>query len=461
MKKIKAFLSAMLMVSAMFAVTGCGGSDSSYDNPMDEDKKNSLTKTAEASGLLGGELENKNIKWLSNWDINPDATGKKTPADLVLFQEIYGGNIEYYSCDDNNRYSKLAEYVSSGKGIDFFYAGDFDVFPKFTLKGSDYFAPIDDYIDFDSELWKDAAPANDQLVWGGKHYLAVIQATGDNVACIYNRKTVQEAGLSDPADLYANGEWTWDAFEEMLEKFVDTGNDRYGIDSWFFEFGLMNTIGVPPVGIEDGKLRSYIDTPQMERVQNWIYDLYQKGYIAIGVGDYGWESRPQYIGEGKLLFYPAGLYELYMTRDKWTQKFGEDAAFVPMPKDPKADAHYIPVGMEAYAFVKGGQNPEGVAKYLDCKRFCMINSEAKSIADSIFVDDYGWSQEMVDMREEMNRLGNEHPTFDLSKGVSADCGELLNNALRNTARGKPWNETFAEIEGPVKNYIDEVNDSVS
>ena len=461
MRKIKAVLSAIIVMSSVFAATSCssGSSSSKYDNPMDENKKKTLTEVARESGLLTGELENKKITWLSDWDINPDSTGKKTPADLALFQEIYGGEIIYEGCTFENRLELLSKSVNSGLGYDFFYAGNLDVFPKFTLKDSSYFVPAEDYIDFDSELWKGAKACNDQLIWGGKHYIAVTQATGDNVACVYNRKTLQEAGLDDPADLYADGEWDWDAFEEMLEKFVDNDNNRYGIDGWFFEFGLMNTIGVPPVGIEDGKLKSNIGTEAMERVQNWMYDMYQKGYIAIGYGDYGWEDKPQYIGEGKLLFYPVGLYEFYKEKDQWQEKFGEDVAFVPMPKDPKADKHYIPVGMEGYAFIKGGSNPEGVAKYLDCKRFCIINDEAREIADSIFIDDYGWTEEMVEMREEMNRLGNENPTFDLSKGVSADCGTLLNDSLRLTARGTPWNETYDSISKQVEKYISEVNES--
>ena len=39
-------------------------------------------------------------------------------------------------------------------------------------------------------------------------------------AVVYNRKTVAEAGLEDPAELYADGNWTWDTFQDMLEKFV-------------------------------------------------------------------------------------------------------------------------------------------------------------------------------------------------------------------------------------------------
>jgi ABC-type glycerol-3-phosphate transport system substrate-binding protein len=460
MKKLKSFLSAVLMVSATLAAVGCGSSSksSSYSNPMDENKKKTLTDTAKDSGMLTGELSNKTIKWISDWDINPDGTGKKTPADLALFQEIYGGNVEYIDCGSyENRYTKLTEGIASGAGYDFFYAGNMDAFPK---GAESLFTANDDYIDYDSELWKDAKSANDQLLWGGKHYVAVAQATGDLV-CVYNRKTIQEAGLDDPADLYKKGKWTWDAFEKMLDKFVDNDNEHYGMEGWWFEFGFMNTIGVPPVGIEKGKLKSYLDDPRMERVQNWLYDIYQKGYIAFSVGDYGWTSRPQYIGEGKLLFYPVGLYEFYKTKDQWTETYGEDVFFVPMPKDPKADAYYTPVGMEAYAFVKGGQNPEGVAKYLDCKRFCITNDDAREVANSIFIDDYGWTQEMVDMMNEVNKLGNEHPIFDLSKGVSEDCGEILDTSLRLTSRGTPWNETFEEINAVVNGYIDDANKSAS
>ncbi len=464
MKKLKAILSAVFMLAVTLAATGCGssGSSSSYNNPMDEGKKESLLDVAKSSGLLDGELENKSVTWISTWDINPDEkSGKKTPADLALFQEIYGGKIEFQACTDDNRFDVLAESVNGGKGADMFYAGNLDTFPRCTLKNNMLFAPSDDYIDYSSELWQDVQDVNDSYMWNDKHYISIIQETGDTVACVYSRKTIQEAGLEDPAKLYAEGKWDWAAFQDMLEKFVGSGDQHYGIDGWFFEFGLMNTIGVPPVGFEDGKLVSHISDPSMERVQEWIYELYQKNCIAIGVGDYGWEDKPHYIGEGKLLFYPVGLYEFYKEPKLWQERFGtDDVFFVPMPKDPKADQYYIPTGIESYAFISGGANPEGVAKYLNCKRFCAINDEARAIADSIFVDDYGWTQEMVDMREEMNRLARENPVIDVSKGVNKDCADLVDNKLRLTARGTPWNETFNSINAAVNKIIDEVNASL-
>lgn len=465
MKKLKALLASLTMSVIAFSATACGktGSDTSkneeYKMPPDREEKLNKVLESEKNYTLDGELENKTIKWMSDWDINPNKTDPIPHSDLYYFQKVYGGKIEYYHVDYEQRYEKLAEAISSGEGIDFFFAGNGDAIPKGAVR--EMFVPVDDYIDFESPLWKDVKPVNDSLMWNDKHYAAVVQTTGDSVAVVYNRKTMQEAGLEDPAVLYENDEWTWDTFQEMLEKYVDTSNQRYGIDGWWFELGLIGTTGVPPVSISDGKLVNNLADPAMERVQNWLYELNQKDLIAIGSDDYGWEAKPNYIGEGKLLFYPVGLYEFYSKPEVWQEKYGEDVFFVPMPRDPDADKYYVPAKMEAYSIVSGASNPEGVARYLDCKRYVLLNKEARTVADSMYTEDYGWTQEMVDMKESLQTLADENPVIDISRGVSADCGEILDNSLRNAARGNPWNETYDSISSVVQNYIDKVNSGES
>ncbi len=462
MKKSRTVISSFLVTALSVSFFGCNG-DSDKSNTgkdVDSSTREAISSNVAESELLTGELENKTIKWLAEWDINADNnSGKSTPAFLVAFQERYGGNIEWHQCTYEERYEQLAKSINGNEGIDFFYAGDLDAFPKGAVRSM--FVPADDYIDFDSPLWEDVREINDSLVWNGSHYVAVPRIAGDNCAVIYNRKTIQEAGLQDPAELYAKGEWTWDTFQDMLETFVDPENQRYGIDGWWFEFGLINTIGIPSVGIENGKLVNNLGSPDMERVQNWIYELYTSNLIAIGSEDYGWNAKPAYIGEGKTLFYPCGLYEFYKKPSDWKSNFGDDAFFVPMPKDPEADEYYIPVGMEAYVFVKGGQNPEGVAKFLDCKRFVMEDEETRAIADKQMFDDYGWNDEMFEMKESMQSLAEANPFIDVSKGVSADCGDLLDNSLRLTARGIPWSETYDSIYSVVDKYISEVNEAGS
>ncbi|MBQ6170942.1 MAG: carbohydrate ABC transporter substrate-binding protein [Ruminococcus sp.] len=458
MKKARTFISALLLTAMSMSLLSCSSKDKSSvsGKELDSAVREEIHQNAAESDLLTGDkLENGEIKWLSDWDINPDGTGKNVPTDLAVFQERYGGTVKYYPCTYNERYDKLTEYISSDEGIDFFYGGNLDAFPRGAIK--EMFVPVDDYIDFDSPLWEDVKDVNDQFIWNGKHYMAGVQATGDAVAVVYNRKTVAEAGLEDPAVLYENGEWTWDTFQEMLESYVDADNQKYGIDGWWFEFGLINTTGVPAISLENNKLVSNLSDPSMERVQNWIYELYQKGCIAIGVGDFGWETKPAYVGEGKTLFYPIGLYDFYTEKSQWQAKYGEDAFFVPMPKDPEADEYYIPTGFESYMFVSGGSNPEGVAKYLDCKRFARLDEDTKAMADKQFMEDYGWTQEMIDMKDSMQELAEDNPVIDISRGVSKDCGDLINDDLRLTARGVPWNETYDAMSAAVEKYLDKIN----
>lgn len=457
MKKSKQrFIFTVLSIISI-AMFGCSGKSTEKngktDTALDPELRQKIDSIAKDDPLLSGELENKTIKWMASWDINkPD----DIPVDLAIFQEYYGGKIEFHQVVYEERYDKLTQAIQSGEGIDFFSAGDMDAFPKGAV--SNMFIPADDYIDFDSPLWADVKNANDSLMWNGNHYVAAVSVTGDNCVVIYNKNTFEENGLEDPADLYYKGEWDWNAFENALISFTDTANQQYGIDGWWFEFGLINTTGVPAVSLSNQKLSNNLADPAMARVQNWIYGLYNKDLIAIGVGTYGWDTRPNYIGEGKLLFYPSGLYNFYCPKEQWASIYGEDVFFVPMPKDPEADAHYIPTGMDSYLIVNGAQNPEGVAKYLNCKRYAITNSEFKALADKQMYANYGWTDEMIAMNNELTKLASANPRFDVSRGVSSDCGKMLDDCLRYTARGlAPWNETFDSINSTIDLYLEEVN----
>lgn len=466
MRKMKCLLAAVTMLAASLVCFGCGTKeDTTSYKEIDSMTREEVASLAAADDRLTGDLENKTIKWLSDWDINPSGqTGKSTPIDLAVFQERYGGEIQWYQCTYAERYDQLANYINSDEGIDFFYAGNFDAFPKGAIRGM--FVPCDEYIDFDSELWATVKEANDSITWNGSHYMAVVQVTGDNCAVIYNRDTIQELGFDDPAALLEDDEWTWDVFEDMLEAFVDVDNGKYGIDGWWFESGLSSTCGVPYIGMKDGKLVSNLSDPAIERVQNFMYDLYNKNAIAIGVGDFGWSSKDYLIGEGGTLFYPCGLWCLYGEADgvqsKWKSTFGENCMFVPMPRDPDADEYYIPANMDSYVFVKNGQNPEGVARYLDCKRLTLINEDIRKIGDETFVADYAWNDEMIAMKNKMDEIALENPVIDFKAGVTTDLFDMMDsseNGVRAASRGTPWNESLAAIKDAVEAMVEEANSS--
>ena len=87
-----------------------------------------------------------------------------------------------------------------------------DAFPKGAIKAM--FEPIDDVVDFSSDIWSSSQTLNDSFVFNGKHYVAAIDVKPQYV-CTYNTKTISDFGYDDPAELYANDEWTWSKFTEM------------------------------------------------------------------------------------------------------------------------------------------------------------------------------------------------------------------------------------------------------
>ena len=169
MKKTRVFISALLLAAMSMSLLACSGKKeekSAYSRELDSAVREEIHQNALNSDLLTGDkLENGVIKWLSDWDINPDSTGKNVPTDLAVFQERYGGTIKYYPCTFEERYDKLTEYISSDEGIDFFYGGNLDAFPKGAIKKM--FVPVDDYIDFDSPLWEDVKDVNGtvSIIW--------------------------------------------------------------------------------------------------------------------------------------------------------------------------------------------------------------------------------------------------------------------------------------------------------
>lgn len=374
-------LSCLLAAMLMSPLMACGSKEGESSGPkkdMATETREQLKELAKSDERLTGDLENKTIKWMSDWDINSDDTGKTTPVELAVFQERYGGKVEFHQTTYANRYDDLANAINSDEGIDFFYGGN------------------------------------------------------------------------------------WDAFQDMLSSFVDTSNEHYGIDSWYFESGLSASTGVPYVGLEDGKLVNNLRNEAIEDYQNWMYDLWQSDYIALGVGDYGWTSRDYYIGEGKLLFYPCGLWTLSSEKSQWSKTFGEDVFFVPVPQYDKADAYYIPTNVNAYCFVKGGHNPEGVGKFMDCFRFSKVSEGAQQISDQQFRDDYEWTDEMIDMKNKMNEMALEHPVFDYYNGISTDVTSVLDSSehgVHAASRGVPWTESVNSIYDQIQNYIDEVNET--
>ncbi len=398
------------------------------------------------------KLENPTVKFLSSWDINP-ADGKPKQVSLELFETTRGGKIEYIPCTWDERYSALGKLVASGDSPDMFSAGDLDCFPQGAI--NNMFIPMDDYVDFDSELWAPMKEINDLFVFNGKHYVGAT-STDAGVVMIYNKRTIEENGLQDPVKLLEEGNWTWDTLYDMMIAFCDRSQEKYAIDGWWFEGAISLTTGVPYIGMKDGKVVQNLDDPLIEAVQQYMYDI-KKQDLPYPKSEYGWQINPSNIAKGKTLFYPCGIWALYVAD---LSDFGEmeDIMFVPMPRCPQADEYYLPTSINGFTICSGATNPEGVGAYLDCVMQCRDNETAKKIEQEQIFEDYQWTQEMYDMLQKVKEMTEQHPMIEFYTAVNDNVNDLINNPIKETYNaGVPWSQTKETIKMAVQKELDTVN----
>lgn len=458
-RKTIAFVSALALMGSM---TACGNTDSDSGSasetttvstaPKELDEED---KAAVAEVDIGDDekLENGTIRWLSTYDINPDK-GKPKMFALELFESKYGGKVEWIPTTWENRYNDLSANVLGGTSPDLFPAQEFDTFPSKVIDGM--FQPFDDYLDFDSDLWSEGCKKLAEAhVLGGKHYVAPV-ATDSKCLMIYNKKTIEENGLTDPAELLEEGNWTWDTFREMCLDYCDREEDKFAYDSWYFETQFILTTGVAPISMENGLVKSNLMSAEVERAENFMYNL-KKDDLPLPKAEFNWTEQPQRISEGKTLFWPCATWALW---EADLSKFGkpEEIMFVPMPKDPDADKYYLPANMDAYALCKGASNPEGAAAFIKCKLIAEQDESALAITEKQYREDYGWTDEMFEMWYKVREMTDENPVVSLHMGLPTDVAAIVDDGIKQASfNGTDWAVTRESMSELTQQTVDELN----
>ncbi|MBR4555597.1 MAG: extracellular solute-binding protein [Ruminococcus sp.] len=482
MKKFAAGAAAMLMA---LSVTACGDSSSSgnsgsdtssaettttVEKKLDESQQQVIDDIANDSKPEDRKLENTNIKWFSFWDINPTSSeDKEIGVDLALFKSKYNGTIEYISTTWEKKFDDLAAAIMADDAPDFCGADDMDMFPKGAIK--EMIEPIDDYVDFNSDLWKDIKSASDQFMYKGKHYVGISRVDPAYI-WIYNKTVLEELGIEDPAEMYADGNWNWETMSEMCKNFVDPENDKYALDAWYYENALTESTGVPLVGMKDGEIVNNIEDPKIAKVQEMMFEL-QKNNVVYPKHENGWNVRGGKdkwgtgLASGLTLFYPIGFWAIE-DAPSVTAPFGDiskgEVMFVPVPCDKDSDAQYIPSRVHGFCICKKAKNPEGVAAWLDCTRYAEADPKAKEITINQLKNDYGWTDEMIEMRDKIYAMAAEHPVFEFAAGVNSDVSSITDEIIKKTMHPSDpasWTETVQANKKALDTLIQRAQEQVA
>ncbi len=425
-----------------------------------EESQMTLDEAADAV-LPDKTLENKTVKWLAHYDINPNtANGGSESVNLNVFRTKYGGEVQYYPTTWDSRYSDLSTYVLGGEGIDFFPC-DTAALPKGVVSGM--FQPIDDYIDLDSDLWKDVSRAMEIYNFNGKHYEFVNSVSAENVV-IYNKETMEANNFEDPWEMYKEGTWNWDTFKDMLVSYVDEDAEQYGLDGYWAEKAIFLSAGVPSVESVDGTLTVNLMDPTVEKAQNYMYDLWSNN-LVINREVFDWAEQPQFMGEGKELFYIIGAWNVLSDPATWSTKIDPaNLGLAPVPSPDGSDP-YQAATLDGWVLCKGAANPEGVALLAECTRFANTNDDAIAIGDAKTKEDYQWTDELIAINREINQLAEAYPVVDLATGVSSDVASITTDGgdtvgLRAAMHGVDWATNREEINDVVVMLVQEVDDQL-
>ncbi|MDQ8737914.1 sugar ABC transporter substrate-binding protein [Paenibacillus sp. LHD-38] len=252
MVKIKWTL-LIMMIAATAILQACGGGDGAA--------------SGEGSGTNTPKGEKVKIKW-ATWG---------NPGELTRFQD--------FTKDFNERHpdieaelipipgeydQKILTQLSGGTAPDLFYAGDAFIVKLIENGSIEELTPLMEdpgsavkKEDFFESLW--GAAKRDEKIYG---------APVDNNPMVlwYNKKVLKDAGIMEmPADLQKNGEWTWEAFQDMTDKIRESGKYGYVLDnSWNSTHSWVSSNG-GTVYDDNGKYVGYTDPKAIEAFR-FLYD---------------------------------------------------------------------------------------------------------------------------------------------------------------------------------------------
>ncbi len=459
-KRIGCATLALLMT---LAISGCSNKNDESSH-VDKVKVNS-TAAAEAIEAIPDGAQ-KELIWMGTYNLNPTKEGDEKSVELSLFEKK-GGSIKWIEVWDDQKFDKLATAITSGKDVPDIFKYEWLAFPSQVVTGM--YQPIDEIVDFNSDIWADVKPTADQFSLKGKHYVAPISFSVGTLM-MYNKDIIDNEGLDDPYELYTKGEWNYDTWYEIMSAFKSnaTGEEeRYGIAGWFAP-QLVQQTGKTMVTYENGEFKNNLNDPDIERAEELLYNIGKEGLV-----DLNWyNSAKSCFTTGTTLFYNMGPWAMTGTNgptadDNWK--------VVPIPPYPQSDGKYMSSDMLAYMWVKGSTAKEAVKCWYECSRVATFDEEYKETSkEKFFVSNPGWDEEMYQVLQDASSseykqifdfgygISSVLAEDDSAKGIRAPIGALYEDIYKMDENGsqRTWSAMKNKYTGTIDSELKAMNEKI-
>ena len=363
-------------------------------------------------------LNDKTLKYLSYYEIAGDA------ADL--YRSNYGGELSFYrvsTLEVTKQIRKNSEAVWGDLlyGYDMFItdATNFHPLIATSYEADDGAQPIENIVDTSANYWEPTEKVREMFKTDGHEYLAVTDVT-PAYFMLYNKNDFDST--NDPATLYKNGEWTWDKFRELC---VST-DKKTAVDGWVGFEALAESSGTAMFGYKDGKISSGIDDENYLSVIKKIDEIQAE---APGSIKSKWHDKYDMNNSLFTIVYPS----MIETGDSTYLKSSDlsDVMIVPFPKLDEASEHYMPASVTAYQLSVTAGNTDAFNAFVNCAAKVSFGNEYKESKRQMWADNYGWSDEMIEMYEECCELAYKNPVVTTYDGYDLTTEQGYAGAVFN------------------------------
>ena len=306
MKKTSRLTALSMCAAIVLCASSCGGNSGRTDdvaaaadttttaatttsNTLDDDLKNPVDIQEFVDEAA--TLENPNLTYLGFYDMR---TAGDIKPGVKLFEETYGGKIDYYQVAWGERIDKLQMLISSGDSPDLVDKEDI-AFPLLISKN--VYEDLTDYIDLSQPQWDGYQDLIESYAWNGKHYYYPFTVNALPNCLIYDKGLFQELGITDPKELYEAGEWTWDTFRDSMVAFTDSKENALGGLYGLISNDIFATTGTALIAVDNGKIVNNLSSTNIDRAANFLMDIRKQGLTVRGEGMWSNESAPLATGQ--------------------------------------------------------------------------------------------------------------------------------------------------------------------
>lgn len=380
MRNLKKALAVLLSGTIVLSVSACsqesGGANTSEekgtpapDISFAEVEVKPIDENAPTGNLIYLTYEN-------NWE-------ESNEEALTKFEQQMGGTFTIRTCSSGDDYfSTLGTLIAAGDSPDL-VRYEWRSFPH--AMSYNVYTPLDTYIDINSDLWKDMKPIADQFVYNGKYYYFP-NTLKTNYALNYNNRVLQANGMTDPMELLKKDQWTWSAFESMLNEWCLKDDNHIGYNGVGGMIFILTT-GKKVVDLQGSEIVDNLRDADIARCMTWLSGMRKNGLIgatddqmtATGHNN-GFESPEAAFIDGNLLFLGMDPSWTYGAAKKEFFKRGmeEELKFVPFPRDDNSSTYYHGIDSLGYMVPAGAPNLKGAVDWINFSH--QLNTDPETLA---------------------------------------------------------------------------------